>query len=771
MEELVRNIEATRWGEAFPLGNGQLGAMYYGGTEEDRIDLSENTFYSGAYDERQDREGADKAFEAMRKELMRGDYEAAHKSAEDFIGRQMDYGTNLPVGTLWIRAEPGRFAKEGYQRCLTLETGVAQCVHDDVKKSLWVSHPDKILVYHWHSEKPADLFLWLELYTGHGQVTYGEKEFSFSTWAWEKMHCSQASGVRLEGLCGIVTDGIMQEEAGGTMQKKADGTVQEEAGGAGEGAALKCLRICEVRELTLYLAMETDFNREDQAEDLLTICRERVKNGQEKSLLTLKRRHEKDIAEKMSRCSLELEAPSLSKVSLQFQMGRYLLLCSSREDSKLPAHLQGIWNDNVACRIGWTCDMHLDINTQMNYWPAEAANLPETVGPLFRWIREFLVPHGERSARINYGRKGWVAELVSNAWGFTSPYWAVPLSPCPTGGLWVMTQLWEHYLSHPDIDFLREEIYLVYAKGAEFFADYVFLDEDGFYTSGPSVSPENSFCKDGEIFYLSCGCTYEILMIRELFTQYLQMVDILKETGPLSDKVTQILPKLLPYRILEDGTIAEWAHDFPAADSQHRHTSHLLGLFPFDQITPEDTPLLAQAAERTIEKKLTPPENWEDTGWARSMLMLYQARLGHGDLAWGHICSMLENLLEPNGMIIHPPTRGAGAFDNVYELDGNTGLTTCIAELLLQSHKGKLRLLPALPKAWDSGNVHGLWARGGIEVSIRWAQGRLVEAWLLADRETETVVCYHKGRVRLKLESGKRCRLIVEDFSAAAGEQ
>lgn len=755
MEELVRYIEAARWGEAFPLGNGQIGAMYYGGIQKDRIDLSENTFYSGAYDSRQDREGADKAFETMRKELIRGDYEAAHKSAEGFIGRQMDYGTNLPVGTLWVTAEPGHFAGEGYQRRLALETGVAECAHDNVKKSLWVSHPDKILVYHWYSEEPADLCLWLELYTGYGQVTYGEGGFSFSTWAWEKMHCSQASGVRLTGRCGLVTDGTMREEAGG----------------AGKAAAPERLRICGAREVTLYLAMETDFGREDQAKELLAICQERVKNGQEQPLFTLKSRHENDIAEKMGRCVLEFDDPGLRQIPLQFQMGRYLLLCSSREDSRLPAHLQGIWNDNVACRIGWTCDMHLDINTQMNYWPAEVANLPETVRPLFRWIREALVPHGERSARTNYGRKGWVAELVSNAWGFTSPYWAVPLSPCPTGGLWIMTQLWEHYLAHPDIHFLREEIFPVYAHGAEFFADYVFLNDEGFYSSGPSISPENSFCMDGKTFYLSCGCTYEILMIRELFTQYLQMVEILKETGPLSDRVAQILPRLMPYRILEDGTIAEWAHDLPAADPQHRHTSHLLGLFPFDQITPEDTPRLAQAAERTIEKKLTPPENWEDTGWARSMLMLYEARLGHGDRAWDHILSMLDRLLEPNGMIIHPPTRGAGAFDNVYELDGNTGLTACIAELLLQSHKGKLRLLPALPKAWGSGNVHGLWARGGIEVSICWTQGRLVEAWLLVDRETETVVCYNGAQVRRRLESGKRCRLGAEDFLAAAGDR
>ncbi len=752
MEELIRNREAARWGEAFPLGNGHMGAMYYGGISTDRIDLSEHTFYSGAYDSRQNREGADAVFAAMRRELQRGDYEAAHKRAEGFIGRRLDYGTNLPVGTVWLSAKPGRFCKERYQRRLNLGNGVAECLHDDVAKTLWVSHPDKMLVYHWYSEEPADLCIRLELYSGQGQVTYGEEGFSFSARAVEHMHCDRAVGVLLSGYGRIRTDGTPR------LLRPKTGR---------EGADVKSLMISGAREVTLYLAMETDFMRDMDGTKLLAMCRGRILAAQHQPLGQLQRRHMEDVAGFMRRCSLELSDPGLAGISFQFQMGRYLLLASSREDSRLPAHLQGIWNDNVACRIGWTCDLHLDINTQMNYWPAEVTGLPETAEPLFRWIRDSLVPKGEESARVNYGRSGWVAELVSNAWGFTAPYWAVPLSPCPTGGLWVMTQLWEHYLSYPKESFLREQVYPVYEKAVEFFAAYVFRTEDGHYSSGPSISPENSFTQDGNTWYLSCGCTYEILMIRELFCQYLQMTGILGIRNSLRDQAARILPELLPYRILADGTIAEWAHDLPAADPQHRHTSHLLGLFPFAQITPEDTPELARAAERTIAQKLTPPENWEDTGWARSMLMLYEARLGHGDQAWSHICGMLSALLEPNGMIIHPPTRGAGSFDNVYELDGNTGLTACIAELLLQSHRERLRLLPARPASWETGCVRGLRARGGIEVSICWEQGQLTEAELVSDRDQEVTVCYHGAQVKTALRGGVGKKLRREDFLPA----
>lgn len=739
MEKLVLDFEAKRWGEGFPLGNGHMGMMYYGGMACDRMELSENTFFSGKWDEGHDREMAGPVFEQMRREICAGEYGKAHRTAEDFVGRKKDYGTNLPVGTFYVTAPENEACEKGsgggYRRSLDIEKGVAKCRHGNVCKEAWVSHPDRVAVYRWSSPEQTDLSLGLSLYGGHGETEYREDGFIFYNHAWEDMHCDSRCGVLLGGAAVIITDGQVCRAVGPLLLR----------------GATECL---------VYLAMETDYGRPGRsAKELQSAARQRALAARELGFLDLKERHIRDMARYMRRCGLELSQkndPWAERIPFLFQYGRYLLLSASREDSPLPAHLQGVWNDDVACRIGWTCDMHLDINTQMNYWPAEVTGLPETAKPLFRWLEDTVIPHGRHSAKAHYGLPGWTAELVSNAWGFTSPYWAVPLAPCPTGGLWALAHMWEHYAACPDEEFLRGRVYPAYRGAAEFFAGYVFPDGRGGYTSGPSISPENSFLKDGERYFFSNGCTYEILMIRELFSRYLEIVDILSMRDGLSRRVEEILPGLPPYRIGTDGTIAEWSHDFVSADPQHRHTSHLLGLFPFAQITPEETPGLAEAAERTIEKKLDPEENWEDTGWARSMLMLYEARLRHGEGAWRHIRAMMEHLLGDNGMVIHPPTRGAASFDTVYELDGNTGLTSCIVEMLLQSHGGRIRLLPALPAAWPSGKVWGLRARGGVEVSLSWEEGRLKEAELAAHRPVKTAVVYEEQELELILAEGER---------------
>lgn len=500
-----------------------------------------------------------------------------------------------------------------------------------------------------------------------------------------------------------------------------------------------------ITHFTFYMTMATDYENRMQEqplekENIGNILKELIKDRLETALSkgwkAIWEVHKRDVQKLFEASSLHIETKDgqeLENLDFLYQYGRYLLFSSSREDSVLPAHLQGIWNDNVACRIGWTCDMHLDINTQMNYWPSELTGLSETASPLFRWVKA-LAKEGELTAKKCYGQKGWVAELVSNSWLFTAPYWAEPIAPCPTGGVWVLSHLWEHYFYTGDEEFLKMEVYPLMKGAVSFFLNYLFENEEGYLVGGPSISPENSFVFDGEILQISNGCTYEILMIRELFEKYCQVCEILKETEMVTE-VKNVLQRLLPYRISEDGSLAEWEKDYKEADVQHRHTSHLLGLFPFAQITRDKTPELIPAVEKVLEKKQNPPENWEDTGWARSMLMLYEARLGHGEKAWQHILSMMERLQEPNHMIYHPPTRGAGAFDHVYELDGNTGLTTCVAEMLLQSQEQVIQLLPAVPKEWYRGQVKGLHARGGIEVGFSWESGRVQNCSLKAKRD------------------------------------
>lgn len=707
--KITRDVPAKRWGEAFQIGNGHTGAMIYGGIEKDRLDLSENTFFSGNRSEEDNQPGAAEAFEKMRRETVEGDYEAARKTSDGFIGHRNNYGTNLPVGHLEIGFDHTQKDVSGYTRELDLETGIVTVSYDagedHIVRRAFASHERRLMAYEVKgTQKDMELTLKFVSEREGEYVRYHEGGVFFICDAHEKLHSDGTTGVLLLGKAAMVTDGFPEIREDGITIKKAS-------------------------RLLLYILMNTDFDMEEMDRDAkireiqMQMNRWLIK-AESMPFERLMEEHAADVKAHMDRAELEIEGASQDKATqmapLMFQMGRYLLLCSSREDSRLPAHLQGSWNDNVACRIGWTCDMHLDINTQMNYWPAEVTSLSDTVPPLFAYITDRLIPSGRQTARTSYGRKGWVAEIVSNSWAFTAPYWASPISPCPTGGVWILTHMWEHYQYTQDKLFLRDVVYPAVKEAAEFFTSYVFEEKDtGLLTCGPSISPENSFTVDGEVYQMSNGCTYEILMIRELYKIYDQTCEVLRRQNRLRKKVQEQLPKLLPYRIKEDGTLAEWSHDHPAADSQHRHTSHLLGLFPFAQITPEDQEL-AEAAEKTIEAKLTPEENWEDTGWARSMLMLYEARLGHPQKAYGHIQAMLDKLLEPNCFIIHPPTRGAGSFDNVYELDGNTGLASCIAEMLMQSHNGVIRILPCLPREWEKGHVYGLKARGGITVDIEW---------------------------------------------------
>ncbi|MDD3340111.1 MAG: glycoside hydrolase N-terminal domain-containing protein [Lachnospiraceae bacterium] len=730
MENLKCTTEAARWGEAFPIGNGHMGAMIYGGVKKEQIDLSENTFFSGSASRENSQPGSAEAFYRMRKQIDNSEYDAAHETAEQFMGVRHDYGTNLPVGKIWITYQESGEPVQEYVRELSMEEGTVYTRYErgpnPVERRAWMAHSPNLLVYEVTAGQPFSCCISYEGYTKNAQIKAAGSSLTFIEYAHETMHCDETTGVALGGFVKIETDGNVQVE--GTQ-----------------------LRITEATGLVLLLSMDTDFQKAGKTiEECVQTAADRIEAVDMEGLECIRRNHIAETREAMDACTLELNGAADQETSLAaqlFQYGRYLLWSASREDSRLPAHLQGIWNDNVACRIGWTCDMHLDINTQMNYWPAEVTNLPGTAKPLFRWIKEDLVESGARSARENYGLNGWVAEIVSNAWAFTTPYWGVPIAPCPTGGVWILTHMWEHYAFTGDLEFLEQEAFAPLEGAAEFFADYVFL-KDGRYQCGPAISPENSFQIGEKVYQISNSCTYELTMIRELFTIYRKAcVALHRESEPLYQKTGEILEKLVDFRILQDGTLAEWQHDYPAADRQHRHTSHLLGLFPFDQITLEKTPLLAQAAKATLREKLDPPEGWEDTGWARSMLMLYEARLQDGEAAYGHIRSMLEHLLEPNGMIIHPPTRGAGSFAPVYEMDGNTGLTSCIAEMLLQSHGNQLHLLPALPGAWKSGRVRGLRARGNVTVDMEWNEEGTVEITLYSTMSQRVqVVCDKKLR-------------------------
>lgn len=742
--KLVYQEAAVRWGEALPLGNGQIGAMVYGIKKCEKINLTENTFYSGETERGANQSGAGQAFQRMREADRKGEYDKVHEEAERFIGRRENYGSHLPTGNLYIEYSLDENLQE-YERGLDIEKGKTWLLQSDkhvrITEEVRTSNPDKVMLVNIASDKKTSVKVWFEPYNQEGGFAAEQDRIRFWADAIETMHCDEKTGVRLEGAIKIKTDGML------VYQKNA-------------------VQVLECTYVDVYLAMETDFKNQDVEQETLYLEAEKrcllAKNRGREDVI---KRHEADMRILTEGTRLELEGTDAvsDKIPFLFQYGRYLLFCSSRKDSKLPAHLQGIWNDNVACRIGWTCDMHLDINTQMNYWPADCTGLGDCVHPLIHWMQDILIPEGRKTAEISYGLKGWVGEIVSNAWGYAAPYWASPIAPCPTGGVWILTHMWEHYLYTEDKEFLAETAFPMIEEAVLFFKEYVYKAESGLYTCGPSISPENSFLYKGEQRQISSGCTYEILMIRELFDIYMKAADILElRQGEEYCEVKEIHGRLLPYRILKNGCIAEWDHDFQEADPQHRHTSHLLGLFPFAQITPEETPELCAAAEKTIQRKITPKENWEDTGWARSMLMLYEARLQNGEKTYGHICNMVEKLSEPNHMIYHPPTRGAAAFDHVYELDGNTGLCTCVGEMLVQSHRDRIRLLPALPNEWKKGKISDFHVRGNMIVDVEWENGMLKKATLKSGTPKKVRLCLNEKNIIVKID--REIEITLDDF-------
>ena len=741
MKETIKirfRAPAERWVEAIPLGNGRMGLMSYGNPMQEEMNLSEVTCFSGEASWNKDsRPGAPQAFRAMRESAERGDYRAAKEQGERFMGVRNNYGTNLPAGHLRLNQGIGQYTD--YEHTLGLDQAVAETAFTAngvrYRRRAFLSHVRDAGVIRLEADCPGAVSLTLGLDSGDNPGTvFVEGDCVYlSARAVEKLHSDGNTvvsyGVRAKLIC-----------EGGNIS--SDGQL---------------LRVKGADRVTVLIAMRTSFG--NPRADLE--CRGEVDALARIPFDQLLQEHAEDFSGLFSTVSLQMgKAEDREKfadqllaqaretgengylTALMYQFGRYLLLSASRKNSPLPAHLQGVWNDNVACRIGWTCDMHLDINTQMNYWPADPCNLTVCNEPLFRWMEQTIVPSGRMTARESYGLPGWSADLVSNAWGFTAPYWHTNLSPCPACGAWTVLHVWDHYAFSGDLAFLETTAYPMLRESAEFFLSYLFEREgDTLLHTGPSVSPENRFvAPDGEPYSFSVDPTFEVLLIRELFCALLKAAKALSLDDAFLRRVENAVDRLPPYEVGPDGALREWAHDFPTTDKQHRHTSHLLGLYPYRQITPDRTPELAAAAAESIRQRTTPDEGWEDTGWARSMLMLYQARLWQGEETYRHIRAMQTGLTNPNLMVKHPPTRGAGSFADVYEMDGNTGLTACVAELLLQSGDGEIHLLPALPKQWPQGEIKGLKARGGLTVDLAWQNGRPVRLVLTAKRPCEITV-------------------------------
>jgi alpha-L-fucosidase 2 len=444
--------------------------------------------------------------------------------------------------------------------------------------------------------------------------------------------------------------------------------------------------------------------------------------------------------------------------ALYFQYGRYLLISSSRPDSPLPANLQGIWAEET--QTPWNGDFHLDINVQMNYWPAGPAGLAECQLPLVRLI-EGLVSPGRRTAKAYYNASGWVAHVVTNPWGFTSPGEHAAWGSTCTGSGWLCEHLWEQYRFTGDVEYLKS-VYPVMRDAATFYLDMLVEEpEHGWLVTAPSNSPENRFrMRDGREAHTCMGPTIDMQIVRELLGNVIDAAIILDVDPDLREKLASTRDRLAPHQIGKHGQLQEWLHDYDEPEPHHRHTSHLYGLYPANQITP-DTPELMNAAQISLERRGN-----RSTGWSLAWKVALWARLLNGNRAH----RLLKNLLRPVKTTGTDYASSGGTYPNLFcahppfQIDGNFGACAAIAEMLIQSHEyataGPLiRLLPALPSAWPEGHATGLRARGALCVDLQWSDRKLTTATLQTAYPQTCTLRYGDREQTLSLEPEQTIRL------------